>query len=61
MRAAADRIAPAARAGYELRVASDSVAAAPIVRGILRSGDVLLVKGSLGMAMDRVITGLSAR
>ncbi|MFZ1889737.1 MAG: UDP-N-acetylmuramoyl-tripeptide--D-alanyl-D-alanine ligase [Candidatus Binataceae bacterium] len=42
----------------DLLDAADSDDAARIVRGILRSGDVLLVKGSLGMAMDRMINAI---
>ncbi len=41
-----------------LLTASDSRAAAPIVRGLLRNGDLLLVKGSRGIAMERIIEGL---
>lgn len=58
MRAAVERVAPEARSKCDLRSVPDSAAAAPIVRGALRRGDVLLVKGSLGIAMDRVIAGL---
>jgi UDP-N-acetylmuramoyl-tripeptide--D-alanyl-D-alanine ligase len=60
MSAALGRIASGARGGCDLHAAPDSAAAAPIVRGIVRTGDVLLVKGSLGIAMDRVIAGLSS-
>src|SRR5579875_410548 len=44
--------------GVAVVTASDSVAAAPIVRGLLRDGDLLLVKGSRGIAMERVIEAL---
>jgi UDP-N-acetylmuramoyl-tripeptide--D-alanyl-D-alanine ligase len=39
-------------------VAADSRAAASLVRDLVRPGDVLLVKGSRGIAMERVIEGL---
>jgi len=38
--------------------APDSVAAAPIVKGLVQPGDVLLVKGSRGIAMERIIERL---
>jgi len=41
-----------------LLTAPDSRAAAPIVRSLLRDGDLLLVKGSRGIAMERIIEGL---
>jgi UDP-N-acetylmuramoyl-tripeptide--D-alanyl-D-alanine ligase len=55
MRAALARVTSS---GCDLLDAADSDEAARLVRGILRSGDVLLVKGSLGMAMDRVIDAI---
>ena len=43
-----------------IELASDSIAAAGIVRDLVRPGDVLLVKGSRGMAMERIIDGLTS-
>jgi UDP-N-acetylmuramyl pentapeptide synthase len=43
-----------------LERASDSLAAATIVREFVRPGDVLLVKGSRGIAMERIIEALAA-
>lgn len=45
-------------AGIQPITAPDSTAAAPIVRALLRDGDLLLVKGSRGISMERVIDGL---
>ena len=47
-----------ARAGVECLQARDSDEAARLIAGKLRDGDVVLVKGSLGMAMDRVVASL---
>jgi len=45
-------------AGVECLAASDSDEASRLIRGKLRAGDVVLIKGSLGMAMDRVVASL---
>jgi UDP-N-acetylmuramoyl-tripeptide--D-alanyl-D-alanine ligase len=44
--------------GVECWQARDSDEAARLIAGKLRAGDVVLVKGSLGMAMDRVVASL---
>jgi UDP-N-acetylmuramoyl-tripeptide--D-alanyl-D-alanine ligase len=44
-------------AGAQLITSPDSAAAAPIVRSLVRDGDLLLVKGSRGIAMERIIEG----
>ena len=36
----------------------DAPAAVPILEGIIQAGDVVLVKGSLGMRMDRIVAAL---
>ena len=44
--------------GFECQAAGDSDQASRLIQGKLRAGDVVLVKGSLGMKMDRVVASL---
>ena len=44
--------------GVQVITAPDSPAAAALVRDLIRDGDLLLVKGSRGIAMERIIEGL---
>ena len=44
----------------DMLTAPDSIAAAKIVAGLVRTGDVLLVKGSRGIAMERIIEKLGS-
>ncbi len=41
-----------------VHLVDDALAAVPILEETIRAGDVILVKGSLGMRMDRIVTGL---
>jgi UDP-N-acetylmuramoyl-tripeptide--D-alanyl-D-alanine ligase len=50
-----DRVAAA---GVECLTAVDSDEASRLIKGRLDRGDVVLIKGSLGMAMDRVVANL---
>lgn len=36
----------------------DATEAAPVLEALIRPGDVILIKGSLGMSMDRIVTAL---
>jgi UDP-N-acetylmuramoyl-tripeptide--D-alanyl-D-alanine ligase len=59
MNAALTRVLnPPVRAGVECLQARDSDEAVRLIAGRFRDGDVVLVKGSLGMAMDRVVDSL---
>lgn len=58
MRAALEAVA-GSRPAPNLLVTPDSDAAADLVVGLVRAGDVLLVKGSRGIAMERIIAALA--
>ena len=59
--AAARTVAALPDSGYDpnrIAFAADSAAAAHAIRSLVKPGDVLLVKGSRGIAMEKVIHGL---
>jgi UDP-N-acetylmuramoyl-tripeptide--D-alanyl-D-alanine ligase len=58
MRTALETVAGPSRSP-NLLVAPDSAAAAALVFGLVRAGDVLLVKGSRGIAMEKIIAALA--
>ncbi len=41
-----------------VRLVDDAPAAVPVLQELIRAGDIVLVKGSLGMRMDRIVTAL---
>jgi UDP-N-acetylmuramoyl-tripeptide--D-alanyl-D-alanine ligase len=58
MRAALESVA-GSKLPPNVLVAPDSAAAANLVGGMVRTGDVLLIKGSRGIAMERIIAALA--
>ena len=50
----------AAAAGTETHIAATAAEALALLRGLVRSGDVVLVKGSRGVGLDAVVDGLCA-
>jgi UDP-N-acetylmuramoyl-tripeptide--D-alanyl-D-alanine ligase len=58
--AALDHLPQSTRTRPRVHLVRDSAEAAGLVRNIVRPADVLLVKGSRGIGMERVIDGLSA-
>ena len=57
MAALMEALPPARRGGY----AETADALIPIIAGALRAGDIVLVKGSNGSRMSRVVAALHAR
>jgi len=49
----------AGRLGVRVSAVSDPEAAAEVLRPELREGDLVLVKGSRGMALERVVEALA--
>jgi len=58
--AAIKRLAESGGLWPKAHIARDSLEAAAVLRGIIRRGDVLLVKGSRAIGMEHVIDSLSA-
>ncbi len=52
------RAMAAAAAGIEVYTTSDALAATELLRSLLRPGDVVLVKGSRGVALDQAVDAL---
>jgi len=59
--APAAELARAANGGTEAHYAATAAEALELVRGILRRGDVVLVKGSRGIGLDALVDGLLGR
>jgi len=56
-----DGIGPRAAGAVEVRHFPDSESAAPFVVSAARPGDLVLVKGSRGMRMERVVEALLSK